>query len=105
MVLVVGYSTNVISSSLSKTQYQSYFHHGSCGGDAVPYNPVCTACPHGVKETVEHLILRCARRAASGRKYIGRVGDKTVEELCREKPLEVVRFLNSEKLLESNLKR
>ncbi len=39
------------------------------------------------KETVEHLILRCAGRAASRRKYVGRVGDKTVEEaMPREAP-------------------
>ncbi len=62
------------------------FHHASSGDDAVPYNPACTACPHGAKETVERLILRSDGRAASRRKCVGRVGDKTVEELCERSP-------------------
>ncbi len=32
------------------------FHHGSCGDDYIPYNPICTASLHGVKESVEHMI-------------------------------------------------
>ncbi len=81
------------------------FHHQSCGDEVLPYNPVCSSCLHGVKETVEHLLLRSAGSAVARRKHIGRIGDKAVEELCREKPLEVLRFLKNEKLLESNFKR
>ncbi len=73
--------------------------------DYIPNNPICTACPHVVKESVEHMMLRCVGRAASRCKHIGRIGGNTVEELCREKPLQVLRFLNDEKLLESNFKR
>ncbi len=50
-------------------------------------------------ETVEHLILRCASRVISRGKFIGRIGNKSVEELCREKPIEVLIFLNYEELL------
>ncbi len=83
------------------------FHYGCTGNgnDLMPYNPVCTACQYGVKETVEHVILRCSGRAISRHKYIERIRAKTVEELCREKPLEVLRFLNNGKLLENNFKR
>ncbi len=81
------------------------FHHGSCGADYIPYNPICTACPHDVKESVKHMILRCVGRAGSHRKHIGRIGGNTVGELCRKKPLEVLSFLDDEKLLESNFKR
>ncbi len=81
------------------------FHHGRNGGDVRPYDPVCSACPHGLHETIEHMILRCPGRAVSRRKVIGRIGNKSVEELCREKPIEVLRFLDNEELLESNSRR
>ncbi len=61
--------------------------------------------PHRLNETIEHLILRSPGRAVSRRKFIGRIGNKSVEELCREKRIEVLRFLNNEELLESNSRR
>ncbi len=60
------------------------FHHWSCGDDYNPYNPICTACPHDVKESVEHMILRYVGRAASRRKRIGRIGGNIVEAVPRK---------------------
>lgn len=73
------------------------FRHG-CN---TSYDPVCKACNSGPKETTEHLILRCGGRSVSRREFIGRVGNKTVEELCRERPLAILRFLNNEELLQN----
>ncbi len=59
--------------------------------------------PSGAKETVEQLILRCSALAVSRRQHSGRTGSKTVEEVCRENRLQVLRFLDDEKLLERNV--
>ncbi len=38
------------------------FYHRSNKDDVKPYNPVCSACPHGLNEAIEHLILQCPDR-------------------------------------------
>lgn len=54
------------------------------------------------KETVEHLLgVHLAMRLDAA--FLGWVGRKTVKELCREGPVDVLKLLNSEKLIESGL--
>ena len=61
------------------------------------YHPTCTKCALGVKETVEHFLLHCPGRGLTRRKHLGRTPRScTVEQLCRERPEQIVRFLDSE---------
>ena len=62
---------------------------------------ICNLCRAGVKETMEHIILRCAGRRLSKRKYLGRVSRETPYQLCKMKHNQVLQFLNNEGLLES----
>ena len=63
------------------------------------FDPICRKCHLSVRETVEHLLIRCCGRKHSILSWLGYNGRKTVEETCREQPLQVLQFLNNEGLL------
>lgn len=51
------------------------------------FDPICKKCHLKVKESVEHLLLRCSGRTQSRRSSLGHTSRQSVEEICREQPI------------------
>lgn len=47
------------------------------------HNSICTNCPLQVKESLEHLLIRCSGRKQARRYNLGQIRSKSVDDICR----------------------
>ena len=64
-----------------------------------PRDPICNKCSHLAQDTVDHIMMRCPGKQVSRRKYLGGSFERSVYDLCKTKPIQVLEHLNSEGLL------